>query len=95
MYEVNLKVNAHHLRLVSDGSLREVYFDGVPVDRYSTCTSMGLGCFVFEVEEGEEVVVYDIVVVGGPAPSCFVGRNGDLIFSDAPGFEIDRTDDAA
>lgn len=88
MYEVNLRLSSNHLRVVSDGELREVQYNGRTIDRYSTDA---LGSSVIAVVEDGRAVVYTVVLVGGPTPRCFVGRNGRLIFSDAPGHEIDRT----
>jgi hypothetical protein len=95
MYEVNLRLNANRIRVVSIGDVREVQYNGRTIDRYSTCAFAALGSFVFEVEEDGQAVVYTVVFVGGSTPTCFVGRNGELIYCDAPGHEIDRTDSSS
>ena len=91
MYEVNLRLSSNHLRVVSDGDVREVQYNGRTVDRYSSDAQAAPGSSVIAVIEDGQAVVYTVVLVGGSTPRCFVGRNGRLIFSDAPGHEIDRT----
>jgi hypothetical protein len=91
MYEVNLRLSTNHLRVVSDGEVREVQYNGRTVDKYSTDAVAAPGSSVIAVVEDGRTVVYTVVLVGGPTPRCVVGRNGRLIFSDVPGHEIDRT----
>ena len=94
MYEIQLQLGVHSLRIVSEGDRTEVEYDGAAVEASPGHSGMGLGSFIFEVEEDGARVLYDIAVVHGQAPSCFVGRNGALFFSDAPGFETDPHDNA-
>lgn len=91
-YDVILRVNGHEVRLRSGAEGVTFWHDRIPV---SAGKSQAGEAVVFEVEEQGATVTFDLLFLPGPPVRCFLGRNGDLIFSDAPGLEINLTDGPA
>lgn len=88
-YAKVIRVGGHTVRVEFDGHEKRAFHDGREVAR-----KIGdVGLLVFDVLEEGERVTYDIALVGThERPRSFIGRNGELIFSDDPAFPIDRTD---
>ncbi len=88
-YDVTLSIGGNELRITVDSRAVRVCYRG----SWLSLRTQG-DTWVFDVEEEGAEVTYDLLVIRGEQVRCFLGRDGDLIFSDAPGLELDLTDRA-
>lgn len=79
-YDKSVHVNENEIRIAVTGDHRCVRYNGAVVADITSDHEMGP--FVFIVGEDGEQVTYDILVLRSEKVAIFLGRNGQLLFSD-------------
>lgn len=87
-YQLNLDFRGNRISVECTEEMNMVRHNGKVVAR-KRANDMGL--IIFKARESEMQVTYDIAILRTGKISCFIGREGKLIFSDAPGLETDKT----
>lgn len=90
-YSKTFTHNGKSIRVEKDKSCLRIFYNGVKVGETQK-TSSDMNVQVFKVIEDSELITYDVAVMtssgtaDGALTYCFIGREGQLIYSDAPGF---------
>lgn len=89
-YDKTIVVKGRTIQIIMDGSIFRIYYDGRQVAE-SERKNQGTCTLVFTVEENNKAVTYDIGILATTFVRSFVGRDGDLIYSDDPHLHVDKT----